>query len=103
MTHTTTHTSTPNAKEMGNGSQKLPSASYSADNLPKYSSKSTNTKDVAKWSSNDVQYWIKQQCKKFELKKATVEKFKMNGRKNYLLKSNDYCLFRSSFRIAYET
>jgi hypothetical protein len=86
---------------MGNGNKKLPLNSFSADNLPKYSSKSINNKDVAKWSSHDVQHWIKQQCKKFELKKATVEKFEMNGRKNYRLKSNDfYCLFRSSSSIA---
>ena len=81
MRHTTTSASTANATEMGNGNKKLPSGSFSADDLSKHSSKSINSKDVAKWSSSDVQHWVKQECKKFELKKATVEKFEMNGRK----------------------
>jgi hypothetical protein len=69
---------------MGNGNKKLSSHSFSADNLPDQSLKSTANKDVAKWSSTDVQHWIKKQCKKFELKKITAEKFEMNGRKNII-------------------
>jgi hypothetical protein len=87
MTHTTTKTtSTSNAEAMGNGNKKYPSHSFSADDLSKRSSKSTNNKDVGKWSSSDVQHWIKQQCKKFELKKATAEKFEMNGEGKIIIK-----------------
>jgi hypothetical protein len=75
MTHsttaTTTHTTTAIDTAMGNGSRKIASAS-----------KSTSKDDVTKWSSVDVQHWIQQQCNKFELKKATAEKFEMNGRSN---------------------
>jgi hypothetical protein len=35
--------------------------------------------DVTNWSSTDVQRWIEEQCQKFELKRATIEKFQMNG------------------------
>ena len=37
------------------------------------------TTDVTKWSSADVLRWIEEQSQKFELKKATTEKFQMNG------------------------
>ena len=80
MTHTTTITSTSTASAMGNGNKKFTSSSFSADDLQKHSSKVTNNRDVAKWSSSDVNNWVKQQCKIFELKKITVEKFAMNGR-----------------------
>ncbi len=101
MTRTAEDTSTSNTTEMGNGNKKPPLNSFSADDLPKFSSKTINNKDVAKWSSDDVQHWVKQQCKKFELKKATVEKFEMNGKKKLLSKSNVYYLFRSSSSITY--
>jgi len=69
---------------MGNGNKKFTPQSSSADDLTKYSLKSTNNKDVAKWSSQDVQHWIKGQCKIYELKKIAVEKFEMNGKKNII-------------------
>ena len=81
MTHTTTTTTAYNASVMGNGNKKSTQYSYSADDLSKQPAKFANNKDVAKWSSSDVQHWMKEQCKKFELKKATAEKFEMNGRK----------------------
>lgn len=80
MTHTTTTTSLSHVTEMGNSSKKFTSHSFSANDLPNHSSKSIHNKDVAKWSSADVQRWIKKQCKRYELKKATAEKFEMNGR-----------------------
>ena len=82
MTHTTTNTSTSDPIVMGSANKKLPTNSFSSDDLFKHSSKLTDEKDVTKWSSGDVQHWIKQQCKKFELKKATAEKFELNGKKN---------------------
>lgn len=36
-------------------------------------------KEVTEWSSAEVQHWIEEQCQKFELKKATTEKFQLNG------------------------
>lgn len=41
---------------------------------------SLENKDVTKWSSADVHRWVEEQCQKFELKKATTEKFQMNGK-----------------------
>jgi hypothetical protein len=81
MTHTTTTTtSTSTATAMGSGNRKSTLNSFSADDLQKHSSKLTNNKDVARWTSSEVHRWVKQQCKMFELRKATVEKFEMNGR-----------------------
>ena len=83
--HTTTTDYISTATEMGNGNKKFSSYSVSADELNKHhSSKFINNKDVAKWSSDEVQHWIKHQCKKFELKKATAEKFAMNGMTNII-------------------
>lgn len=70
----------------------------------KHSSQVNPQKDVAKWSSDEVQHWIKHQCRKFELKKATAEKFEMNGRKTtigIIVDHSSSC--RSSVGIAYET
>ena len=79
MSHKATTTSTSTATAMGNGNKKHISNSFSADNLSKHFSEHID-KGVSKWSSAEVQHWIKQQCKKFELKKLTAEKFAMNGR-----------------------
>ena len=79
MSHKTTITSTSTTTAMGNGNKKPTSNSFSADNLSKHSLRNID-KHVSKWSSTEVQHWIKQQCKKFELKKITAEKFEMNGR-----------------------
>ena len=48
-------------------------------------------KDVTQWSSAEVKHWVEEQCQKFELKKATSEKFQMNGMMNiyYIIE----CLF----------
>lgn len=79
MTHATTTTSTSTATAMGNGNKKHILNSLSAGDLQKQPSKLLDQKDVAKWSSAEVKQWIKDQCKNFELKKATIEKFEMNG------------------------
>jgi glutamyl/glutaminyl-tRNA synthetase len=52
--------------------------SFSADNSQEQSA-DLNSKDVTQWSSAEVQHWVEEQCQKFELKKATTEKFQMNG------------------------
>ncbi len=83
MTHATTATSTATA--MGNVNKKNVSNSLSVGDLHKHSAKITDNKDVAKWSSTEVHYWIKEQCKRFELKKATIEKFQMNGDRNWMI------------------
>lgn len=44
------------------------------------STSSSESKDVTKWSSVDVQQWVEAQSQKYELKKATSEKFQMNGK-----------------------
>lgn len=41
-------------------------------------------KNVTEWSSAEVKHWIEEQCQKFELKKATTEKFEMNGKRSSL-------------------
>lgn len=92
MRHTITTTSPSSSsttKNMGNGNKKSILTSLSADEIGKTSSttKQLNEKDVAKWSSDDVQHWVKQQCKKFELKKTTAEKFELNGKKFVSMKS----------------
>jgi thiol:disulfide interchange protein len=74
---TTTHHSV--ATVMENGTKTALVKSSSADNVPHQLSE-INTKDVTKWSSTDVQHWIEDQCRKFELTKATTAKFQMNGR-----------------------
>ena len=42
-------------------------------------------KNITEWSSAEVKHWIEEQCRKFELKKATTEKFQMNGRLAHLI------------------
>ena len=86
---------------MGNGNKKFASKSYSSDNIQKDSSKFTNNNnDVAKWSSAQVQSWIKEQCTIFELKKATAEKFKLNGKMSMMISIfYDHYVFRSGFSI----
>ena len=82
MTHsaTATTTTTPPTTAidtaMGSGSRKI----ASAGDLSRPASKSTSKGDVTRWTSVDVQHWIDQQSKKFELKKTAAEKFEMNGR-----------------------
>lgn len=44
-----------------------------------------NEKNITEWSSAEVKHWIEEQCRKFELKRATTEKFQMNGRRSYLM------------------
>lgn len=97
MTHATTTTFATHATAMGNSNKKFVSHSFSATDFSNHSLKSLN-KDVSKWSSTDVQNWIKKECKKYELKKSTVEKFQMNGKKNISNNNHiyDYHLFRSS-------
>ena len=56
------------------------SNSPSRENLEK-SNTSSESKDVTKWSSVDVQQWVEAQSQKYELKKATSEKFQMNGKR----------------------
>lgn len=85
MRHTTINASTTaaTAKKMGSGNRKTGViSSLSTDDTGKVSEKFINSKEVSKWTSTDVQHWIKQQSKKFELKKATAEKFEMNGKQN---------------------
>ena len=82
MTHTKANTYTADATTMGNGNKKFPNHSSSTGDMFKHSAQINQQKDVARWSSNEVQHWIKGQCKKFELKKATAEKFEMNGRRS---------------------
>jgi hypothetical protein len=77
VTQTTT-TSLPVATVMDDGSRVSTTNSSSAENLQQQSV-NLNDKDVTEWSSTDVQHWIEEQCQKFELKKATTEKFQMNG------------------------
>ncbi len=85
---------------MGNGNKKFASNSFSPDGIPKDSLKVTNNKDVAKWSSAEVQRWIKEQCTIFELKKATAEKFKLNGKMSTMINIfYDHYVFRSGFSI----
>lgn len=95
-------TSVSNVSEMGNGHKKTTLNSFSADDLSKHSEQFSNNRDVAKWSSNEVQHWVKQQCKRYELKKATAEKFEMNGKIDDFFSFsilNRYD-FRRSFSIA---
>ncbi|UJR33229.1 hypothetical protein I4U23_020684 [Adineta vaga] len=87
---TTTTTSTPNAIAMGNGNKKGIANSLSVGDIDKHPSKSVDKKDVTKWSSIEVHQWIKEQCKRFELRKATVEKFEMNGQALALLTKHDF-------------
>jgi hypothetical protein len=83
MTQTTTATTTTTSPSIAEGIDNHDSGFatnvISSDNLQLPSS-NLNDKDVTKWSSVDVQRWIDEQCKKFELKKATTEKFQLNGR-----------------------
>ncbi|CAF0743057.1 unnamed protein product [Rotaria sp. Silwood1] len=74
---------------MGNGNKKIITTSFSAEDINKNSTKPT-TRDATKWSSAEVQHWIKHQCKKFELKKNTAEQFEMNGQALVLLTKHDF-------------
>lgn len=71
--------------------------SSSADNVP-HQLTEINTKDVTKWSSTDVQRWVEDQCRKFELTKATSEKFQMNGNVRAAHTDRSAPLFSSSSR-----
>ena len=79
QTTTTTTTSPSIAEGMNNHDNGFATNVISSDNSQLLSS-NLNDKDVTKWSSVDVQRWIDEQCKTFELKRATTEKFQMNGR-----------------------
>jgi len=76
----TTTTGESSASAMGNGHKKTAVNSFSADDLAKHAARNSNNHDVANWSSREVQNWVKQQCKKYDLKKTTLDKFEMNGR-----------------------
>lgn len=78
MTQTTTTDSSSTATAMGNGNKKMTANSFSADDLHKFTSRAPN-KPVSSWTSSEVQNWIKEQCKNFEFKKNTADKFEMNG------------------------
>ena len=56
------------------------SSTPSIENLEN-SSTSSESKDVIKWASADVQQWVEAQSQKYELKKATSENFQMNGKR----------------------
>ncbi|CAF0871748.1 unnamed protein product [Adineta steineri] len=86
----TTTTSTPNATAMGNGNKKGMATSFSAGDIDRHGSKLLDNKDVTKWTSVEVQHWIKEQCRNYELKKATAEKFEMNGQALALLTKHDF-------------
>ncbi|UJR13956.1 hypothetical protein I4U23_000959 [Adineta vaga] len=74
---------------MENDSKSAVVRSSSADNISKQLPKLPN-KDVTKWSSTDVQHWVEDQCRKFELTRATSEKFQMNGQALVLLTKHDF-------------
>lgn len=79
MTQTTTTTASPSvASVMDDDNTASATNSFSADNSQEQSA-DLNSKDVTQWSSAEVQHWVEEQCQKFELKKATTEKFQMNG------------------------
>lgn len=75
---TTLITSPSVALVMNNDNTASVNNSSNGDNLQQQSA-SFIDKDVTKWSSNEVYQWVEEQCQKFELKKATTEKFQMNG------------------------
>ena len=81
----TTATSTPLGTAMGNGNKKGVSNSLSVGDIDKHPSRTLDRKEVIKWSSAEVQQWVKEQCRKFELKKATAEKFEMNGKRHFAM------------------
>ena len=74
---------------MENGSKPSMVKSSSADRVSQPLPDIPN-KDVTKWSSTDVQRWVEEQCRKFELMKATSEKFQMNGQALVLLTKHDF-------------
>ncbi|CAF3871882.1 unnamed protein product, partial [Rotaria magnacalcarata] len=74
----TTTTASPVAEVMNDNSRISAIDSSSIDTIQQ-SLSHIRDKDVPKWSSIDVQQWIEEQCQQFELKKATKEKFQMNG------------------------
>lgn len=66
--------------KMGNGHKKPLETSVSAHEIHRRTGRPIKTSiDVSKWTSNEVQNWIKEQCRVFELKRNTVDKFEMNG------------------------
>jgi hypothetical protein len=78
ITQTTTNTSPSIISVMDNDNTVSATNSTSVEDLQEQSL-NLNKKDVTKWSSVEVQHWIEEQCQKFELKKATTEKFQLNG------------------------
>ncbi|CAF4184912.1 unnamed protein product, partial [Adineta steineri] len=74
--------------ENGNNKPSLIKSS-SLDNV-QHQLSNLNDKDVTKWSSTEVQRWVEDQCRKFELTKATTEKFQMNGQALVLLTKHDF-------------
>ena len=110
MRQTTINASTTaTEKSMGNGNRKSAVTSLSSDEARKHSDRFINSAEVPKWTSTDVQHWIKHQCKKFELKKATAEKFELNGKTTsitFLPSEHRWCypyLFRPSVSLAHQT
>ncbi|CAF2146116.1 unnamed protein product [Rotaria magnacalcarata] len=89
MTHTTSAASTSTASTMGNGNKKSTSNSFLSDDLHENSTK-VNGSVIIKWTLTEVQTWVKEQCKKFELKKTTAENFQMNGQALMLLTKHDF-------------
>ncbi|CAF3142087.1 unnamed protein product [Rotaria socialis] len=85
----TTTTASPVAEVMNDHSRISAIDSSSIDNIQQ-SLSNLRDKDVTKWSSIDVQQWIEEQCQQFELKKATKEKFQMNGQALVLLTKHDF-------------
>jgi len=67
-------------------------ASVSNDNV-----QIVSNKDVTEWSSIELQHWIEEQCQKFVLKKATTEKFQLNGTIRILHRFIIFDNCRSSF------
>ncbi|CAF1933706.1 unnamed protein product [Rotaria magnacalcarata] len=85
----TTTTASPVAEVMNDNSRISAIDSSSIDTIQQ-SLSHIRDKDVPKWSSIDVQQWIEEQCQQFELKKATKEKFQMNGQALVLLTKHDF-------------
>lgn len=77
----TATTATPSVSEVMNDSNRPSATSFSTAENTQESSSDFKDKDVTKWTSIEVQTWVEEQCKQFELKKATTEKFQMNGKK----------------------
>lgn len=85
--------------ENENGRHEASSTLYDEDSSKKLSS--IDGKDVTQWTSTEVQQWVEEQCQKFELKKATSEKFQMNGDKqhNSIYTCSFSCFSMNFFKI----